>query len=54
VKIIFLNIYLGLIVGIYGDKPPLMKTKILVKIEEVREIHQRVISQGRVKTKPFW
>ena len=44
----------GLIVGIYGDKPPLMKTRASVRIEEAREIYGRLISQGWVKTKPCW
>ena len=44
----------GLIVGIYGDKPPLMKTRVSVKIEEARAIYGRLLSQGWVKTKPCW
>ena len=34
----------GLIVGIYGDKPHLMKTKVSVKIKEAKEIYGRLIS----------
>ena len=43
----------GLILGIYGDKQPLMKTRVSVKIEEVREIYGRLISLGVIKIKPF-
>ena len=44
----------GLIVGIYEDKPPLMKTIVSVKIEEVRAIYRRLFSQGWVKIKLCW
>ena len=44
----------GLIVGIYGDKPPLMKTRVSVKIEEAREIYGRLLFQGWIKTKQCW
>ena len=44
----------GSIVGIFGDKPTLIKTRVSVKIEEAREIYGRLISQGWVKTKPCW
>ena len=44
----------GLIVGIYGDKPNFMKTRVSVKIEDKREIYRRLISQDWVKNKPSW
>ena len=44
----------GLIVGIYGDKPNFMKTRVSVKIEDKREIYRRLISQDLVKNKPSW
>ena len=42
----------GLIVGIYGDKPPLVKTKSSVKIEVAIVIYGRLLSQVWVKTNP--
>tara|TARA_Y100000991_G_C21938140_1_gene333961 strand:+ start:350 stop:601 length:252 start_codon:yes stop_codon:yes gene_type:complete len=44
----------GEIIGILGDKPPLMKTRVSVKINEAREIYKRLILQGWKKTKPVW
>ena len=44
----------GEIIGILGDKPPLMKTRVSVKINEAREIYKRLLSQGWKKTKPVW
>ena len=35
----------GLIVGIYDDKTPLMKTRVSVKIEQVRAIYRGLISR---------
>ena len=36
----------GIIVGIYGEDPPLMKTRISKNIDEAREIWKRLIEQG--------
>ena len=36
----------GIIMGIYGDNPPLMKTRVSLKINEAREIYKRLLSQG--------
>ena len=44
----------GEIIGLVGDKPPLMKTRVSVKIDEAREIYQRLLTQGWRKTKPVW
>ena len=44
----------GEIIGILGDKPPLMKKRVSVKINEAREIYKRLLSQGWRKTKPVW
>ena len=44
----------GEIIGILGDKPPLMKTRVSIKINEAREIYKRLLSQGWEKTKPVW
>lgn len=44
----------GEIIGILGDKPPLMKKRISVKRNEAREIYRRLLSQGWRQTKPIW
>ena len=44
----------GIIVGIYGENPPLMKTRLSVKINEAREIWKRLLKQGWQVTKPKW
>ena len=44
----------GEIIGFLGDKPPLMKTRVSVKINEAREIYKRLLSQGWSTTKPLW
>ena len=44
----------GEIIGLLVNKPPLMKTRVSVKINEAREIYKRLISQGWRKTKPVW
>ena len=44
----------GKIIGIFGDKHPLMKIRVSVKKYETREIYKRLISQRQSKTKPVW
>ena len=44
----------GDIIGFLGDNPPLMKTRVSLKIDEAREIYKRLLSQGWIKTKPVW
>ena len=44
----------GIIVGIYGENPPLMKTRLSLKINEAREIWKRLLKQGWQVTKPKW
>ena len=44
----------GDIIGILGDKPPLMKKGVSVKINDAREIYKRLLSQGWRKTNPVW
>ena len=44
----------GLIMGVYGDKPPLMKSREEVKIEEARQIWQKLITAGWQQTEPKW
>ena len=44
----------GEIIGVLGDKPPLMKTRVSIKINKAREIYKRLLSQGWRKTNPVW
>ena len=44
----------GEIVGVLGEKPPLMITSVSVDIELAREIYERLISQGWRKTEEVW
>tara|TARA_B100001029_G_C14634332_1_gene220887 strand:- start:138 stop:389 length:252 start_codon:yes stop_codon:yes gene_type:complete len=44
----------GKIIGILGDNPPLMKTRVSVKTNEAREIYKRLLSQGWRETNPVW
>ena len=44
----------GLVMGVYGDKPPLMKTREEIKIEEARKLWQKLITAGWQQTKPKW
>tara|TARA_Y100000589_G_C27183581_1_gene641773 strand:- start:2194 stop:2436 length:243 start_codon:yes stop_codon:yes gene_type:complete len=44
----------GIVMGVHGDKPPLMKRRNEVKIEEARKIWQNLISEGWQITKPKW
>ena len=44
----------GKIVGMFGEKPPIMTTTVSVDIELAREIYERLISQGWSKTEVVW
>ena len=44
----------GKIVGLFGKEPPLMTTTISVDIDLAREIYERLISQGWMKTEEVW
>ena len=44
----------GKIVGVLGKEPPLMTTTISVDIDLAREIYERLLSQGWIKTEEFW
>ena len=44
----------GDIIGVLGDNPPLMKTRVSVKLNEAREIYKRLLFQGWRKTNPVW
>ena len=44
----------GIVTGIYGDKPPLMKTRREEKIEKARKEWQNLITEGWQVTEPKW
>ena len=44
----------GIVMGVHGDKPPMMKNRIEVKIEEARQIWQKLITEGWQITNPKW
>ena len=44
----------GEIVGVFGKEPPVMITTVSVDIELAREIYERLISQGWMKTAEIW
>ena len=44
----------GIVVGILGAKPPLMKTRKEIKIEAARKEYQKLITSGWQVTEPKW
>tara|TARA_B100001769_G_C21546477_1_gene311765 strand:- start:222 stop:485 length:264 start_codon:yes stop_codon:yes gene_type:complete len=44
----------GIVVGVLGDKPPLMKTRKEIKIETARKEYQQLINLGWKVTEPKW
>ena len=44
----------GIVAGIYGDKPPLLKTRREEEIEKARKEWQRLITEGWQVTEPKW
>ena len=44
----------GIIMGIYGENPPLMKTKKKIVIEEARLLWRKLLKEGWEKTNPRW
>ena len=44
----------GIIMGIYGENPPLMKTRKKLFIEEARLLWQKLLNEGWQKTNKKW
>ena len=44
----------GKIVGILGKEPPVMLSTVSVDIDLAREIYERLLSQGWIKTEEVW
>ena len=44
----------GIIMGSYGENPPLMKTKKKILTEEARLLWQKLLNEGWQKTSKKW
>ena len=44
----------GIVMGVHGDKPPLLKKREKVDIEKARKIWQKLINTGWQTTTPKW
>ena len=44
----------GIIMGIHGENPPLMKTRKKIFIEEAKLLWQKLFHEGWQKTYPRW
>ena len=44
----------GILMGIHGENPPLMKTRKKIVIEEARLLWQKLLNEGWQKTYPRW
>ena len=44
----------GIVVGAYGNQPPLMKTRKEIKIDVARQEYQKLITAGWQVTEPKW
>ena len=53
-SITYMIIEEGIIMGIHGEKPPLMKTKRKIVVEEARILWQKLLSEGWQKTNKKW
>ena len=53
-SIAYMFIEEGIIMGIHGEKPPLMKTRKKIVIEEARLLWQKLLNEGWQKTNKKW
>ncbi len=53
-SITYMFIEEGIIMGIHGENPPLMKTRKKLLIEEARLLWKKLLSQGWQKTNKKW
>ena len=44
----------GKILCLLGNEPPLMTTTVSVEVDLAREIYERLLSQGWMKTEDVW
>ena len=53
-SIVYMIIEEGIIMGIHGENPPLMKNRKKIVIEEARLLWQRLLNEGWQKTSKKW
>ena len=53
-SIAYMFIEEGIIMGIHGENPPLMKTRKQIVIEEARLLLQKLVDEGWQKKYPRW
>jgi len=53
-SIAYMFIEEGIIMGMHGENPPLMKTRKEIVIEEARILWQKLLNEGWRKTYPRW
>jgi len=53
-SIAYMFIEEGIIMGIHGEKPPLMKTRKKIVIEEARLLWQKLLNEGWKITNKKW
>ena len=53
-SIAYMFIEEGIIMGIHGENPPLMKTRKKIFIKEARILWQKSLNEGWQKTSPKW
>ena len=44
----------GIVMGIHGENPPLMKIRKKIFIQEARSLWQKLLNEGWQKTYPRW
>ena len=44
----------GIVLGVFDEQPPLMKTRKEIKIEDARKEYQKLIISGWQVTEPKW
>jgi len=53
-NITYMFIEEGIIMGIHGENPPLMKSRKKIVIEEARSLWQKLLNDGWQKTNKKW
>ena len=53
-SIAYMFIEEGIIMGIHGENPPLMKTRKKIFIKEARILWKKLLNEGWQKTNPKW
>ncbi len=53
-SIAYMFIEEGIIMGIHGENPPLMKIRKRIVMQEARLLWQKLLNEGWQKTNPRW